>query len=176
MPTTSDRALLVLHATPERLAAIPRGEEIVRYIQGEMRYFRERGRLIVFALPDLPEGELVDASRVIADLTPRTHEHLLATTAPDAFFDTPLERFLEQNNVKRLTLVGVDAAKEVLLTAAGALARGFRVVVPEPCVASGTDDDRDAALRLVNEIWRETKEEVTHPAFENPVPEDAPNT
>lgn len=167
--STSDRALLVLHATPERLAAIPRGDEIVRYIQGEMRYFRERGRMVVFALPENPNGELVDASRVIPDLTPRTHEHLLATAAPSAFFDTPLKRFLEENNVKRLTLVGVDAAKEVLLTAADALARGFRVVVPEPCVASGTDADRDAALRFINELWVETKEEVTHPAFEHDI-------
>ena len=163
----SDRALVVLHATQTRLSALPGGEGIVRFIQGELRYFRERGRLVIFALPPDPKDPagLACADAVVADLTPRTHEHLLATKAPSAFFETPLDRFLRDERVRRVTLVGVDAAKEVLLTAADAMARGFRVVVPEPCVASTTEADKDAALHFMNELWVTKKEEATEPAF-----------
>ena len=38
--------------------------------------------------------------------------------------------------------------------AADAYARGYEVVVPDPCVADRSSDDQRFALHLIREVWR----------------------
>ena len=93
--TESDRALVVLDMSVERCrgsAAVTGAAEIVRFIQGELRYFRERGRLVVFATHD--------GGPIIPELTPRSDEITLATTVPSAFFATDLDAIITiMNNI-----------------------------------------------------------------------------
>ena len=83
-PGESDRALLVLDMTLDRFrgsAALEGATGIVRFVQGELRYFRERGRMVVFAHDET-------SSVVIQELTPRSDERVLKKPAPSAFFAT----------------------------------------------------------------------------------------
>src|SRR5688572_9781165 len=123
---------------------------IVRYVQGELRYFRERGRPIVFALTTT---DFTNAPEILPELTPRSDERVLLKTAPSAFFDTDLGDSLQQQRVRRLTIVGLETHTSVLLTAADAVARGFQVVVPDPCVCAANPDDHRFALRQIREVW-----------------------
>jgi hypothetical protein len=145
----SDRALILLDTTLDRFRghrAVPGAASILRYVQGELRYFRERGRPIVFAHDEL-------ASLVIQELTPRSDEFVLRKPAPSAFFRTELDTLLARLRVRRLTLVGLETHTSVLLTAADALSRGFEVVVPDPCVVARDVASHEAALRLLREHW-----------------------
>jgi nicotinamidase-related amidase len=145
----SDRALVVLDTTLDRFRgdrAVPGAASIVRFVQGELRYFRERGRPVVFAIDER-------ASVVIQELTPRSDELLVRKAAPSAFFRTELEQHLIRLRVRRLTLVGLETHTAVLLTAADALSRGYEVVVPDPCVAARDADSHAGALRLLREHW-----------------------
>ena len=72
----------------------------------------------------------------------------------DAFSSRALERLLVDRQVDELYLVGVDAAYCVLLTALGALNRGYRVSVVADAVASRHD------LRRVFERYRRERIDV----------------
>ena len=147
----SDRALLILDMVADRVAAAgPLATTIVRYVQGELRYFRERGRPVIFACtaPDLDEPP-----QIIQELTPRSDERVMWKSAPSAFFDTDLGETLKELEIARLTLVGLETHTSVLLTAADAVARGFQVVVPDPCVCAADPDDHKFALRQIREVW-----------------------
>jgi len=149
----SDRALLILDmglACVRGSDAVVGAEHLVRFIQGELRYFRERGRLVIFANTNV-DNRGVDV--VIPELTPRSDEIRLSLSAPSAFFGTDLDRLLQKHHVRRLTLVGVETHTAVLLTGGDALARGYDVVVPEPCVCANDVVAHEAALRLLRTSW-----------------------
>jgi nicotinamidase/pyrazinamidase len=149
----SDRALLILDMTQDRVAgpdAVPGAAHIVRYVQGELRYFRERGRPVIFACT---APDLADPPQIIQELTPRADERIMWKSAPSAFFDTDLGETLKDLKVRRVTVVGLETHTSVLLTAADAVARGFQVVVPDPCVCAASPEDHSFALRQIREIW-----------------------
>ena len=146
----SDRALLVLDMHKSWVqgpGAIPGAEALVPYIKGELTYFRERSRPVFFGTR---AGE---PSAIYPELTPRPRELVLERESPSAFYGTDLEAQLREANVARLTLVGLETPTSVLLTAADALARGFQVIVPDPCVAARNAEDHRASLRLIREVW-----------------------
>lgn len=163
-PGESDRALLVLDMTIDRFRgakSIDGAGGIVRFVQGELRYFRERGRVVVFAHDE-------DAGSVIQELTPRSDERVMKKPAPSAFYGTELELLLQKKHIRRLTLVGLETHTAILLSAADALARGYEVVVPDPCVMARDAAAHAAALRLLREQWPQAWEkartsEPTHP-------------
>jgi nicotinamidase-related amidase len=148
----SDRALVVLDMTFDRFRgerAVAAAAAIVRFVQGELRYFRERGRPVFFAHDAV-------AGPVLQELTPRSDEVIVRKSAPSAFFRTDLESLLLRRRVQRLTLVGLETHTAVLLTAADAMSRGLEIVVPEPCVAAADVGSHTAALRLMREAWPRT--------------------
>ncbi len=171
----SDRSLVLLDVTTDFITgpdAAPNAVGIVRYVAGELRYFRERGRPIIFACTQTSPGQTALAAEllsppkigdinrsppkvgeILTELTPRSDERVLFKPAPSAFFRTDLHEILLQHGVRRLTLVGTETHTSILLTAADAVARGFEVVVPEPCVCARSQDDHRFALRQIREVW-----------------------
>lgn len=152
-PKRSDRALLVLDMVEPLLrgaGAVPGATDLVRYIRGEVRYFRERARPVFFLRPKSPAG----TPELVEELIPRASEPVIDRLAPSAFFGTDLEARLQAARVKRLTLVGLETCGAVLLTAADAFARGYEVVVPDPCVAARDAEDHRFALHLIRDVWR----------------------
>lgn len=134
--------------TPDKVAEVPGARDLIRYIRGELRYFRERGRPVIFACSERGDGK----PGVIAELTPRTGETVLFRHTPSAFHDTGLDETLP-TEVRRLTLVGVETHTSILLTAGDAYARGFQVVVPEPCACAKDPADHAYAMRLIRDVW-----------------------
>jgi len=148
-PGESDRALIVLDMTLDRFRgpqAVPGAGGIVRYVQGELRYFRERGRLVIFAAND-------GCGAVIQELTPRSDEVILKKAAPSAFFATNLDDVLRKRRVRRVTLVGLETHTSVLLTAADAFSRSYTVTVPDPCVCARDPEAHETACALLRRFW-----------------------
>jgi hypothetical protein len=141
--------LLVLDMTLDRFrgdAAVPGAGAIIRFVLGELRYFRERGRVVVFANAER-------AGVVIQELTPRSDESVIAKPAPSAFFGTMLDAALRRRGVQRVTLVGLETHTSILLTAADALSHGYQVVVPDPCVCAASPAAHEQALGLLRTHW-----------------------
>lgn len=157
----SERAVLIVDLVNEFSIEkssnfIPQIKEIIPFIFGELQYFRERMRPVIFANTCWPESRPSQAesvflrSQVVRELTPRTGEIIINKSRPNAFFASELFAVLTQLKVKNLTIVGAPAHTSVLLTAAAALDHGFSVVVPETCICSHNPLDQEAALRLIN--------------------------
>jgi nicotinamidase/pyrazinamidase len=151
----SDRALILIDMVVDRVSkdgarAIPGAHELVRFVQGELRYFRERGRPVIFVCTVGADGVM---PTILQELTPRTGERVLAKRAFSAFFETGLDEVLPRQSVRRLTLTGVETNTSILMTAADAWARGYHVVVPEPCVCARDVEDHRFALRQIREVW-----------------------
>ncbi len=142
----SSRALLVIDMTDQFAhkdgqCYVAASEEIIPFIHGELQYFRERMRPIIFC-------SARESGPVIRELSPRRGEFCLEKNYANAFLDTNLNYILFEQKVKNLTIVGLQFYKSVLLTAGAALEQGFSVVIPETCVCSDLEQDHMAALRL----------------------------
>ncbi len=148
----SERAILVIDMINEFADSaggsfIPGAKEIIPYILGELQYFRERMRPVIFCTTQWPKTT-DQRSEVIRELSPRSKEICINKARPNAFFNTELKAILDQMKVKNITLVGVPFHTSIVLTAASALDNGFSVVVPETCVCSANEQDYASALRI----------------------------
>jgi len=171
----SNRALVIVDLVPALVSGPvppPGVADVVRYVQGELRYFRERDRFIVFSVAQALALE--DSGPTVKELTPRTHEVVVSRPSP-SIFSTPMlhERFQEAG-VKRVTLVGIGTAGVIAASAIETLNRGYGVTVPDPCVCDFAIDDHKAALHLIRDVWTplyrpgEEGEEVTAPGLAYP--------
>lgn len=144
----SDRALVILDMTREGCrgsADLERAvADIGRFVLGELRYFRERGRLVVFASSTATASS---SSSILPGIRPRSDEIVLTTATSSAFAGTDLDTILQRMHIARVTLVGIETHTTVLATADDAARRGYGVVVPETCVAAADPVVHAAALR-----------------------------
>lgn len=152
----SERAIVLVDlinefAHPEGKRFIAGAKDIIPYVQGELQYFRERMRPVLFC-SSIINREQSFLDEVIRELTPRRGEICIKKSKADAFLHTDLAATLHNLKVKTLTIVGLPLTSSISLTAASALQHGFSVVVPETCVCSHDEQDHLAALRLIT-LW-----------------------
>lgn len=157
--TGSESAILVLDLTKEAIdkSDINRSavHDILSYIEGELSYFRERVRPVVFCNTYLLNGV---ESQNIDRFKPRLGEVVINKTRPNAFFSTNLSQVLQSLKVGKITIVGAFLHTGILLTAAHALDIGFSVVVPETCVF-GPEEEGKLAFQLLQK-WQIEKREI----------------
>jgi len=156
----SERGLIVLDminekAHPNGLKFEPMVREIIPFIKGELAYFRQRMRPVIFCnslsifYPDEPIDVVEFNANIISDLIPRAHEICMKKTRSNAFFKTELFNLLTHLKVRSLTIVGAFTHTSILTTTASALDYGFHVVVPETCVCSPDPQYHSQALSLM---------------------------
>ncbi len=68
------------------------------------------------------EVELVSSLKIVND-------NIFDKYAGDAFSNEHLERFLKENNIDTIEVIGVDGGGCVALTALGAVKKGYKVIV-----------------------------------------------
>lgn len=152
----SERALLILDMIND--VAHPGGRnydastaDIIPFVQGELQYFRERMRPVIFCNTGVKHTSIYgNPDQVIQALSPRTGEICVKKGRPNAFFGTELLHVLNTHKVTNITIVGAFSHTSVIATALAALDHGISVVVPETCVCAADLHDHTAALRLIN--------------------------
>nr|AGE11887.1 isochorismatase [Streptomyces sp. NRRL F-4415] len=92
-------------------------------------------------------GREPDAAAIVAPLTPRPGEHLLANVRPNAFLHSHLGRLLRSAGRDQLVICGVYAHLGVLLTAADAFMHDIQPFVVADAVADFSPADHRMALR-----------------------------
>jgi len=83
---------------------------------------------------------------VTALLRPDHQDYFVLKPKHSAFYATTLELLLEQLGARTLILTGLLADSCILATAHDAAMRGYRLIVPEDCVAARLAEDRRRAL------------------------------
>ena len=139
------RALIVLDILENFIISGSSKSKLLSYIDGELNYFRERGRTVIFA--NMANFNLEKTSTW--QIAPRANETVIHKPAASAFFETTLEDTLQKNSIGRISLVGIETHTSVLSTAEDAFARNYEVAVPETCVWSQNPKDHRTALNQI---------------------------
>lgn len=90
---------------------------------------------------------------VIPELAPQPGDLELPKRHYSSFYETGLDGFLRQNGVDTVILVGQHTHICVRHTAADALYRGYRIIVPPDGVESFTDADHAAGLEYLKAVY-----------------------
>ena len=94
-----------------------------------------------------------EGAEVVPELKPTKKDSVLEKRAYDIFFNTELDELLRGIGVKRLVLTGVVTEICVQNSAAGAFIRGYKIMVPEDCVASPDKNFHLASLEYMKRIY-----------------------
>ncbi|MFD5057904.1 isochorismatase family protein [Streptomyces sp. NPDC058394] len=105
----------------------------------------QRGLLVDVWGPGI--GDESDAAAIVAALTPRPGEHLLANVRHNAFLRSHLGRMLRSAGRDQLIVCGVYAHLGVLLTAADAFMHDIQPFVVADAVADFSAEEHSMALR-----------------------------
>src|SRR5690606_23311324 len=85
-------------------------------------------------------------------LQPGDEDYFVLKPKHSGFFSTTLDILLEYLEVRTVVLTGMAANICVLFTANDAYMRDLRLVVPEDCVASNTEQDNRYALEQMQSV------------------------
>ena len=83
---------------------------------------------------------------------PLNHEPVLTKPRVSAFFNTALESYLKQLNIKNIFIAGVATDLTVEATARDAHDLDYQVCVLGDCCAAATQDEHDKSLNLISKI------------------------
>lgn len=145
--------------------ANPRSERIIPAIAALAAHARERGWPVVYANDAHLPGDYEErvwgphalagspGARVIAELAPQEGDVELPKRFYSAFFETGLDSLLRQNGVDTIILCGQHTHICVRHTAADALYRGYRIIVPPEAVESFTREDHEAGLAYLAAVY-----------------------
>jgi nicotinamidase-related amidase len=98
-------------------------------------------------------------------LKPRKQDYFVLKPRHSAFYQTPLALLLEDLGAKRLILSGVLTDSCVLFSANDAYLRGFRLFVPDDCVAAREAAHTAQALDYMRRSLKADTRESTHVVF-----------
>lgn len=141
------KALLVCdmirdHLTPGRPLEVPRARAIVPALADRLAKARADGEPIVYVLdrhePGDPELDVwsthavegSEGAEVWPPLAPVAGDRVVTKPSYSGFFETELERVLDELNVDTIVLTGCATEVQLMATATDALHRGFAVEVP----------------------------------------------
>jgi len=91
-------------------------------------------------------------AEVITELTPAQDDIVIHKTTYSGFFGTDLDKTLKRLGVDSLRLTGDVTHICILFTAADAVLRDYSVVVVEDGVAGISQEDHDAAIRIMKNV------------------------
>ncbi|RJP18819.1 MAG: cysteine hydrolase [Candidatus Omnitrophota bacterium] len=93
-----------------------------------------------------------NGAEIIAELAPDRNDIIIEKTRYDAFYQTNLEAKLQQLQITEIILTGVCTEICIHYTGSSAIMRGYRVAVPEDCVAGLEDANASAALCMLKRV------------------------
>lgn len=145
---------------------VPGAREAIPVIQARIAQARRESIPIIYVCDnhrqDDPEFQVwpphavrgTAGQQVVKPLAVQKGDRIVLKTTYSGFFGTRLEALLKRLKVKELILTGVCTEICVLYTAVDALMRGYRVHVPERCVAGLTPEGHAFALKQMREVLK----------------------
>lgn len=92
-------------------------------------------------------------AEVIKQLKPCKEDYVVEKTSYSCFYKTSLDKLLKRLGKTHLIITGVVTNICVLYTTADAYMRGYKVVIPENCVAALTRSEHQFALQQMKRIF-----------------------
>jgi nicotinamidase/pyrazinamidase len=145
---------------------VPAARGIVDNIRERLQQARHQGMAVIYICdahdPEDEEFQIwpahavrgTEGSQVIAELAPQPEDVVVHKTTYAGFYNTNLEEKLRQRGVTHLILTGVVTNICILYIAFEAVVRGYKVQVPENCVAPLYPEDHRWALKQMREVLK----------------------
>jgi len=141
---TNTTALLILDMQTA-LCKSPRSLASILKISPLLREAREKGIFVVYSLTS--KGK---PSNIVPELVPAPDDPIVRSSV-DKFYNTDLDRLLQQHHIKTVIITGTAANGAVLHTATGATLRGYQVIIPvEGMSASDPYAEQYTAWHMLN--------------------------
>jgi nicotinamidase-related amidase len=160
-PSASATALLIIDMIsdwtfPDAEHLLPRAVRIAPAIAALKRRCRKSGVPVIYAndnrgrwrsdFRQVVEWSLQGPGAAITRaLMPDDHDYFVLKPKHSAFFDTPLDLLLRNQEVDRLVLTGVATDQCIVTTAVDARMRDYDVEAPADCTATQSDE-REARM------------------------------
>jgi len=93
-------------------------------------------------------------AQVVEELSPKHRDYLVEKTTYSGFYNTELDDLLKKLDVNELIVTGIVTNICVMYTVYDAFLRGYRVIVPEDCVAGLNEEDHKFALKQMRNILK----------------------
>ena len=94
-----------------------------------------------------------EGAKVIPELEPEEGDYIVPKRRYSGFYGTDLEMLLRELNVDTVILTGMHAHMCVRHTVADAYYRGYNIIVPTDGVDSFTEEDYQAGLKYLKEVY-----------------------
>jgi nicotinamidase-related amidase len=147
---------LLRYAAPaaERAAALKRrahaaGIPVIYANDNFGRWRSDFHQVIEHCLHDGVRGQVL-----AEQLQPQPEDYFVLKPRHSAFFATPLSPLLEYLGARTLILAGLAADMCVLLTAADAYLRHYKLYVPQDCSASESEEDNRNAFAYMQRVFK----------------------
>lgn len=143
---------------------VPGGRDIIPNIQREIKKAHDEGYSVFYLNdshePDDAEFKVwpihavkgTDGARVVEGLTPTEGDIVIGKTRYDGFFQTDLGDRLEKMGITHVIMVGVCTEICINYSASSAVMRGLKVHVPQDCVSALSEENGNAALRMITQV------------------------
>ncbi len=143
---------------------VPNARAIVNNIKREIKKAREKQIPIIYCCDAHKKEDLefklwpghavkgTEGACVIEQLKPQKEDYVIEKTSYSCFYKTSLDKLLKQLNRTHLIIAGVVTNICVLYTAAEAYMRGYKVIVPQNCVAALTQKEHQFALQQMKRV------------------------
>ncbi len=105
-----------------------------------------------------------EAFEIIDRIAPTEREKVFIKTINSCFGNKDFKEYMEQQNDKRLMIIGLQTNYCIDCTVKSAFERGFEVIIPEGTNSTFDNDymTGETAVRYYNEdVWEELVESVT---------------
>lgn len=93
-------------------------------------------------------------AKIVKELSPKRGDYLVEKTTYSGFYNTELDDLLKKLNVNELIVTGTVTNICVMYTVSDAVLRGYKVTVPEDCVAGLNEEDHQFALKQMKNILK----------------------
>ncbi|OWA37573.1 hypothetical protein B9G55_05845 [Saccharibacillus sp. O16] len=140
--------------------AVHQGQEVVDRIAGLLEQARASEAPIVFIRHTEEEGPMVEGSegwQIHEKLTPRPGEVILQKTVPDSFHETGLDDRLQELDVDRLVIVGMQTDYCINATTRRAAELGYRTILVQDGHTT-IDTEHETAAAIIDRHHHELKQ------------------
>ncbi|HHT9136453.1 MAG TPA: cysteine hydrolase family protein [Candidatus Wunengus sp. YC60] len=144
---------------------VPAARAIIQHIRKEIEKARKRHIPIIYCCDahkdNDPEFKLwprhavkgTAGADVIEQLKPQEDDYVISKTYYSCFYKTSLDKLLKKLGTTHLILTGVVTNICILYTTAEAYMRGYKVTIPQKCVAALTKNEHQFALQQMKCIF-----------------------
>lgn len=94
-----------------------------------------------------------EGAEVIKQLKPNKEDYIVAKTSYSCFYKTSLDKLLKRLGITHLIITGIVTNICVLYTAVDAYMRGYRIIIPQNCVAALAENEHQFALQQMKQLF-----------------------